>query len=75
MVHIEVELMDKVVIYVNDINHYEEIRKWLTENIGLGNWKEWIPLRIEGIVNPEHNRRTFSFENPEHEVWFKLRWL
>jgi len=48
----------------------EDLDQWLNENIGIGYYTEWIsPVAIR---NPPY--RTFSFENPNHETLFLLKW-
>jgi hypothetical protein len=44
-----------------------DIDEWLKENIGIGNYTEWI-----GFVNLPY--RSFSFKNESDATYFKLVW-
>lgn len=45
----------------------ESIDEWLKENIGYGNYKEWI-----GIMPLPY--RSFSFDDDKYETMFILKW-
>lgn len=48
-------------------NATESIDLWLENNIGLGNFTEYI-----GFISLPY--RSFSFNDPKHEILFILRW-
>lgn len=46
----------------------DDIDQWLRDNVGIGNWTEWIGLTAVPY-------RCFSFKAPVHETLFVLKWL
>ena len=72
--------MDKISIYVKDIDEALEVKNWLRENVGSENYQQWISFGVAleditpGDWDPRGMRRTFSFKNPEHETLFVLKW-
>ena len=67
--------MNKITIYVKDLNEAQEVLDWLRENVGWENYQQWISVVTDNDWT-EHDgiRRTYSFKNPEHATLFALRW-
>jgi hypothetical protein len=49
-------------------NSGEDIDQWLRQQVGIGNWTEWI-----GIISLPY--RSFSFKDSKYESMFILKWL
>ena len=64
--------MNKISIRMKDRDHEREIKGWLNEHIGMGNYQEWLAFAI--VEGAQQYRRTYSFKNPRHETLFQLRW-